>query len=395
MRGRPQNMKQRVEITTVDPSNRTVEVKLRDNVTVPVAVWETGAAFRWPQVGEFWSIYYENGYPVLGGRLQETTQTFKVEDLTGSDVRIDGDTIYDAQGRKMVAISDTPADGQVPVWSAVTSKWISESLSGSGLVPDASTTQKGIVKLAGDLAGTATAPTVPGLAAKENTANRGIAGGYAPLDISAKVPTTNLPDASGSAKGLIQLAGDLSGSAASPQIAPGAVTDTEVAAANKDGTAVTPSMRTLGTGAQQAVAGNDSRLSDSRTPSGAAGGDLGGTYPNPTVLLTGDGTYVQRSGNTLSPVSQSDPTAPGLGGLTVGSVALARVLKAVLRGNGITASWTITHNLNTWQPVLGAVVDGSGVPIDISWHCTTANDIVVDFVTAPTTSAIYRITIIG
>src|SRR4029079_507598 len=32
------------------------------------------------------------------------------------------------------------------------------------------------------------------------------------------------------------------------------------------GTAGTPSMRTLGTGATQAAAGNDSRLSDARTP---------------------------------------------------------------------------------------------------------------------------------
>jgi hypothetical protein len=44
------------------------------------------------------------------------------------------------------------------------------------------------------------------------------------------------------------------------KITEGAVTAAKVAAANKDGTTATPSMRTLGTGAQQAAAGNDNRL---------------------------------------------------------------------------------------------------------------------------------------
>lgn len=48
------------------------------------------------------------------------------------------------------------------------------------------------------------------------------------------------------------------------------ITDASVASANIDGTAATPSMRTLGTGAQQAAAGDDSRLSDARSPTSHA-----------------------------------------------------------------------------------------------------------------------------
>lgn len=84
--------------------------------------------------------------------------------------------------------------------------------------------------------------------------------------VSARGGAASTPQATTSSQGTIQLAGDLAGTATSPQIAPGVLTDAEVAAANKDGTSGVPSLRTLGSGAQQAAAGNDTRFTDSRTP---------------------------------------------------------------------------------------------------------------------------------
>jgi hypothetical protein len=72
--------------------------------------------------------------------------------------------------------------------------------------------------------------------------------------------TVTAGDATTSTKGLVQLAGDLAGTAASPQIAAGVITDAEVNSANKDGAVAVASMRTLGSGAAQAAAGNDSRF---------------------------------------------------------------------------------------------------------------------------------------
>jgi len=58
----------------------------------------------------------------------------------------------------------SPNSGQLLGYNGIGLTWTTPTSSGS--VPDATPTTKGVVQLAGDLAGTAAAPTVPGLAAK-------------------------------------------------------------------------------------------------------------------------------------------------------------------------------------------------------------------------------------
>lgn len=85
--------------------------------------------------------------------------------------------------------------------------------------------------------------------------------------------------------------GDLSGSYPDPTIGALKVTDAKVAAANKDGAAGTPSMRTLGSGATQAAGGADARLSDARTPTAhKTSHEPGGSDPLTVDAAAGTGS---------------------------------------------------------------------------------------------------------
>ena len=119
--------------------------------------------------------------------------------------------------------------------------------------------------------------------------------------------------------------GDLSGTYPNPAVAALAITDAKVAAANKDGTAGTASMRTLGTGAQQATAGNDGRLTDARTPlsHGLAGGEHNASTLAALNAKVSDATLIDTADGRLS--DARTPTSHGLGGSEHASATLVQL----------------------------------------------------------------------
>ena len=101
-------------------------------------------------------------------------------------------------------------------------------------------------------------------------------------------------------------------SLAGSDLASGTVTAANVAAANTDGTAGTPSLRTLGKGVQQAVAGNDPRLARGVVGALRFGlfGPLGGSVSF-NVLKAGDELLITWSGTAW----RSSVQGPGVGAI--------------------------------------------------------------------------------
>jgi hypothetical protein len=129
---------QRVQIVTCDPSQRLIEGKLRDGVTVRIAVWEIPSGFRWPQQGEYWTINYRNNFWHLGQPMEVGESTKPIEDLSPGDTKIGGGetttiwldgTLFNVNGNQYVHLDpETLDDGEAPVWQD--GQWVSSAATG-------------------------------------------------------------------------------------------------------------------------------------------------------------------------------------------------------------------------------------------------------------------------
>ena len=166
----------------------------------------------------------------LQGQLNTTNST--VNNLTGTAEVVSNKSTETNLG------GANPSDQLYPSQKAAKA-YVDQSISlvATSGVPDATTLAAGKIQLAGDLGGTATSPTVPALAGKENSSNKTTA-----TDLGAGNPSdqlypsqkatkayvdnsiyaavgTGVPDATTMAAGKLKLAGDLAGTSALPLVA--------------------------------------------------------------------------------------------------------------------------------------------------------------------------------
>lgn len=156
-----------------------------------------------------------------------------------------------------------------------------------------------------------------------------------------------------------------------------------VAAIPADGSAATPSLRTLGTGAAQAAAGNDARLSDARTPAAHAASHADGGSDEVTLAesqVTGLTAALAGKADLASPTLTGVPTAPTA---APGTDTTQVATTAFVLANSVTPP--ITAQVLVTDPNGSAITTGDGkayVTVPAVWNGKTITSIHAGLTTA-------------
>ena len=301
-----------------------------------------------------------------------------------------------------IAVTQAPGNGSTAL---ATTAYVDAAVT-SGFVADASTIELGKIQLAGDLGGTASSPTVPGLLLKANLASPTFTG--TPIlpsttiavtqssnDNSTAIATTAYVDAavtSGSVAdattillGKIQLAGDLGGTASSPTV-PGLLLKANLASPTFTGTPILPSTTiavtqspndnstALATTAYVDAAVTSGSVADATTISLGKiqlAGDLGGTASSPTV------PGLTSKAPLASPTFTGTPTLPTgtiattqSAGNNSTAVATTAYVDGALVSKAPLASPTFTGTLNG----VDAIFSGDITAATVNGISTTPSD---------------------
>ena len=272
-----------------------------------------------------------SGYAGLNtGGLVPSTQLGSGTASVSNFLRGDGNWAVPASGSSTLA-GDTDVtlsgqtNGQVLTYDSTTNKWTNQNL------PDATAGTKGLIELAGDLGGTASSPTVAKLQGTTVNASTPATNQVLSYNGSQWVPATvssgTVSDATTSSKGIVELSGDLGGTASSPS----------VLKVNGIGVSGTPSS------GQAIIAASGTAAVWSNIP-GA---------PNATTSTPG---LVQLSGDLGG--TATAPSVKGINGITLPGTApsaAGQVLTTTGSGGGTSTNWT--------TPAAGVTLDTTATDI--------------------------------